>query len=337
MDHQPLVTVAIPNYNHEVFLKERIDSVLNQSFTDFEVLILDDCSSDDSQAVIASYQDHPKVTATLVNDHNSGSLFKQWEKAIAMAKGKYLWIAESDDLAHQDFLKVTVKALQDHSKAALVFTDSIVIDTNGVHGTKASETHKYLMSMRTAEVTMIPAKERTFDYIISDLIIWNASAVLFKIDALREVDRPQLKTFKNAGDLFTYLSLALKYDLVYLNKPLNYFRQHEQNTTQSNIRSGALHQDRLRIIASFFEELLVLEDAKRHLTLFLRRHFLTAVDHRLFTELKSLLSLYKRQDVISKPVYSKLLRYIWWSKFLSKTSHRYRTRIKQLLIQNSAH
>jgi glycosyltransferase involved in cell wall biosynthesis len=73
-----LVSVIIPNYNHSLYLKQRIDSVLNQTFQDFELIILDDCSSDSSKEIIEQYRQNPKVSQIIFNQINSGSVFKQW-------------------------------------------------------------------------------------------------------------------------------------------------------------------------------------------------------------------------------------------------------------------
>lgn len=101
----PLVSVIIPNYNYARYLDARIESVLNQTFTDFELILLDDVSTDDSLKVFDQYKDNPHVSCLVVNETNSGSPFKQWMKGILLAQGKYIWIAEADDLAESDFLE----------------------------------------------------------------------------------------------------------------------------------------------------------------------------------------------------------------------------------------
>ena len=126
--NSPLVSVIIPNYNHQSYLKKRIESVLTQSFTDFEVILLDDCSSDNSRAIIENYRTNPFVSSVVFNNQNSGSTFKQWEKGIRLAKGKYIWIAESDDFADTDFLLKTVSSLQENPNAVIAFTGSQMVD-----------------------------------------------------------------------------------------------------------------------------------------------------------------------------------------------------------------
>ena len=87
MTKEPLVSVIIPNYNHQEYLKQRIDSILNQSFQDFEIILLDDKSTDNSLDILKSYAKHEKVSHLIINEKNSGSPFKQWFKGINLAKG----------------------------------------------------------------------------------------------------------------------------------------------------------------------------------------------------------------------------------------------------------
>src|SRR5207244_11579699 len=108
----PKVTVVIPSYNHGRFLAARLDSVLNQTYRDFEVLFLDDASTDDSLDVFARYRDRAQVRST-VNKVNGGSVFRQWNRGVRAARGAYVWLAESDDVAEPTFLETLVPLLDD--------------------------------------------------------------------------------------------------------------------------------------------------------------------------------------------------------------------------------
>ncbi|MFM7595916.1 MAG: glycosyltransferase family 2 protein [Flavobacteriales bacterium] len=103
--YKTLVSVIIPNYNHAPFLKERIDSVLNQSYSHVEVILLDDCSSDNSREIIEEYRRNEKVKHIVYNQKNSGNTFIQWQKGVELALGEWVWIAESDDRAHPDLFQ----------------------------------------------------------------------------------------------------------------------------------------------------------------------------------------------------------------------------------------
>src|ERR1700738_1634065 len=108
----PRVSVIVPNYNHARFLRRRMESVLRQTYRDFEVILLDDCSTDESRSILSEYAGDPRVRLEF-NEKNSGSPFKQWNKGVALASGEYGWIAESDDYADERLLERLVAVL-DH-------------------------------------------------------------------------------------------------------------------------------------------------------------------------------------------------------------------------------
>ena len=126
------VSIIVPSYNHSMFLKGRLESIYNQTFNDFEVILLDDCSADDSKSILKEYANHPKTSYCVFNDKNSGSPFKQWGKGLALAKGEFVWIAESDDVAHPAFLTSTMSSAD--SNTSLIFTRSKIIDATGATG-----------------------------------------------------------------------------------------------------------------------------------------------------------------------------------------------------------
>lgn len=126
----PFFSVIIPNYNHAPYLHERIDSVLNQTFTDFEVILLDDKSQDDSRDILCSYQNNPHVAHIVLNDQNSGSTFKQWHKGFELSRGKYIWIAESDDFADVHFLQTAYDVIHKKENVTLVYFKSNIVDSN---------------------------------------------------------------------------------------------------------------------------------------------------------------------------------------------------------------
>ena len=80
------ISIIIPNYNHAKYLPQRLESVYNQTYQDFEVILLDDCSNDDSVAILNTYARHPKTSHVVFNDKNSGSTFKQWAKGYSTSK-----------------------------------------------------------------------------------------------------------------------------------------------------------------------------------------------------------------------------------------------------------
>ena len=113
-----LATIIITNYNKAPFLKESIDSALNQNFEDFDVLITDDGSTDESMNIINEYQNNPKTS--IIFKENEGVITTR-NRAINEAKGKYIVQLDGDDKLDVDFLKLTVPVLEKKEKVGIAY------------------------------------------------------------------------------------------------------------------------------------------------------------------------------------------------------------------------
>ncbi len=208
------VSVIVPNYNHALFLEERLTSIFNQTFQDFEVILLDDASTDNSVSILETYSQHPNFSKLIINENNSGSPFKQWKKGIELAKGKYIWIAESDDTCDLNFLEEQVKALQQYDIAVA----KTLILTEGLKSKEELHNHFY----KTYQTNRLES-EHFIDY----CPIGNVSAVLFK----KEVLNKALSTFSSysiIGDMVFYFENFKGHSIIYNKKTHNYFRRKKE-------------------------------------------------------------------------------------------------------------
>jgi glycosyltransferase involved in cell wall biosynthesis len=242
-----MISVIIPNYNHEPYLEQRIDSVLNQTYRDFEVIILDDCSTDNSREVIENYRWHEKVSQIVFNEQNSGSTFNQWEKGISLAKGEWIWIAESDDWCELNFLEeVTKDEVPSSTDIVISYCGSIVFSENRIIGyPKAKHFNRRLSGL---------------DFIREDLSkgnsINNASMCIFRKSAVP--DFQLIREYKFCGDWLFWIMLSEKGLIIYSGKCLNYFRKHGSDVSGNSYRSGIFHKE--------FLEILKYLERKNHIT-----------------------------------------------------------------------
>ncbi len=332
MSSFPSVSVIIPNYNHANFLEQRIESVLHQTYTNFDVIILDDYSTDESLDVINKYRQHPRVRTVIVNSVNSGSVFKQWVKGISNSEGKYLWIAESDDYAHETFLEETVKLAEKSEDIGLIFTDSYNVDQHADIKDKVSERHA-LLSPIEQDIYVFKDKAKAPNYFIDDMLILNASAVLFNLNIFKEaVDLKELEQFKNTGDQFAYISIFLKHKIIYLNKPFNYRRVHRNNTTAVNFLNGVIYRERIKIINYFYPVLRNFLSSKVSFNNYLRQNYIKVTDFRMFNEIEGLLRQFYSDGYISFQKYLYLKLYILVSRISPKQPpYKFRSKIKKVL------
>jgi glycosyltransferase involved in cell wall biosynthesis len=223
-----MVSVILPNYNHAPYLEERINSILCQSYQDFELIILDDCSTDNSKEIIEQYRTNIKVSCIVFNTNNSGSPFPQWKKGIELAKGKYIWIAESDDFAETDFLALLVPVLERNNELGLVFSGSNWVDDQGKIGQDLSVYHKSFCTKGQEEIKVSLMKFNS---------IQNVSAVLFRADALKRIDWNFTK-YKSCGDWILYVELLLKNDICFIADKLNNFRWFHTSVSSNAEKKG---------------------------------------------------------------------------------------------------
>ena len=218
-----LISVIIPNYNHENYLEARIQSILNQTYQDFEIIILDDCSTDNSRAVIEKYRDNKHVSRIIYNEQNSGSTFRQWEKGFELANGELIWIAESDDSCEDSFLFSIINAFE-NSNVVLSFSRSALIDSVGnrigLYPTQKNMNHSFCIS----------GSEFLSSYLIKRNIVVNASSAVFRKSIVNKIPKDYYE-LKGCGDWLFWIHVSELGWVYYENLPLNFFRYHGVNTT----------------------------------------------------------------------------------------------------------
>ena len=229
MSYEPLVSIIVPNYNYARYLDQRMESILSQTYQNFEVIILDDKSTDNSLEVIDKYRSHPKVAKVIINEVNSGSPFKQWERGINEASGDIIWIAESDDYCTPDFLE-TLVPLYVKSEAVLAFCHSELVDENGK---KLRENHQ--MKNVSSDFSM-DGKGFIQKYLAYSNEVQNASCAIFSKKASLEIDKHYMD-FKGAGDWFFWINIAEKGNVCFACETCNSYRLHS-NTTSKVVKSG---------------------------------------------------------------------------------------------------
>lgn len=241
----PTVSVIVPNYNHAPYLKQRIDSILQQTYQDFELILLDDNSSDGSRDIMEGYRSDPHVSHIVYNETNSGSAFRQWDKGIALAKGDWIWIAESDDYAEPTFLERLMTEVDKVPDCVLAYAATWWVDQQGAKLWKTPQSDKVNIYGGT-------------DYIRHKLAVSNSianvSESIFRRDKFRPSETCRYEHMRLCGDWFFYVLLAEQGSVVEVEEPLNYYRQH-----LSNISNDAEHHG-----LTFLEGANVLEYMIRH-------------------------------------------------------------------------
>lgn len=227
----PRVSVIVPNYNHAAYLERRLQTILKQTFQDFEIVILDDASTDGSRAVIERYRGHGKVAAIVYNKHNSGSTFVQWNKGIRLACGEYIWFAESDDYSDPAFLSTMVQVLDGHPTVGLGYCRSWWVDDSGQQLFELPRIVSGDRGREWADDFVLPGREMILRHMLGSNPIVNASAVVFRKRAYVGVGYAPTG-FRLAGDWIMWGRMLSSSDFAFVASSLNY-----QTTHGGSVRS----------------------------------------------------------------------------------------------------
>ncbi|MGH1541892.1 MAG: glycoside hydrolase family 99-like domain-containing protein [Arenicella sp.] len=228
---KPKVSIIVPAYNHSNYLRKRLNSIYSQTFQDFEVILLNDASTDDTQVIFEEYQHHAN-TRVYANDVNSESPFKQWSKGIHLAKSDIIWIAEDDDCCEDNFLEEMLPLLND-PEVKLAYCQSFAIDETGK--TQFSYMDYYQHEFDTFRRWQDPFQTSGDTEINQGLglinTIPNASAVLFRKFDIEAWEKKWLNS-KLAGDWAFYIHALHDGQVAFNPKHINYHRRHPQTMTQ---------------------------------------------------------------------------------------------------------
>lgn len=240
----PTVSVIVPNYNHAPFLNQRIDSILRQTYQDFELILLDDSSTDNSRNIMEQYRNNPHVSHIVYGESNSGSAFRQWDKGIALAKGEWIWVAESDDYAEPTFLERLLKEVDKVADCVLAYSATFWVDQQG---------NKLWETPHSDKVNIYSGTDFIRQKLAACNSIANVSECIFRRDKFRPPESYRYEHMRLCGDWFFYVLLAEQGSVVELEEPLSYYRQHSTNISGSAEQQGLTFLEGIDVLEYMIE------------------------------------------------------------------------------------
>lgn len=236
------ISIIVPNYNYKKYLPQRLTSLLEQTFNDYEIILLDDHSTDGSQEFLMDFANKHQVKHCIINPSNSGNPFVQWQKGIELAEGEYIWIAESDDYCNPNFLAELLPLLEANPNAAFAICGSHLIDGNNRPILRNFDT----WNKEDGKAYLYTSQEYLKHYLLWRCTSYNASMVLFKKSVYQQIHfDPSILRY--SGDWLFWIKMAEKGDVIVLHQRLNYFRRHSTSVT-AQVNGGAKQlRERLKI------------------------------------------------------------------------------------------
>ena len=247
--HTPLVSIIVPNYNHAPYLEKRLESIYSQTYRNYEVIMLDDCSRDDSREILTRYRESfPEKTKTVFNQKNSGSAFHQWNKGISLASGDLVWIAESDDWCTDNFLEVLIRYFNDEA-VMLAYCRSSLIDATGNKQIWSIEEYLSDINPELWKTEFIKTAHHIVNYAWAiKNIIPNVSSAVFRhpgqLELLKDDAWQQMRI---CGDWIFYLNIIRGGLVAYSPHATNFYRIHNSNTSISTYSNDSFYMEHERV------------------------------------------------------------------------------------------
>jgi len=219
--NDPLITVYITNYNYGNFLDKAIKSVLNQSYKKFELIIIDDGSTDNSKKILEKYNNNKKIIK-IIFQKNKGLLFSN-NVALKMSKGEYITRLDADDWLDQNFLQVMVNEIKKNRNIGMIFCNYYIVNKSG-----EIQDQFFRHNFKNVKLLDQPA---------------HGACSLINVKCLKNVGGYN-QNLRSQDGVDIWIKLILKFKVVNVNLPLFYYRQHGKNLTYNKIK---LYQSRDKV------------------------------------------------------------------------------------------
>jgi len=281
-NRRPLITVAIPTYNQPVFLQQAIESVLEQTYVDFELIIVDDCSTDHTESVVKSFSD---VRIRYYKTERNLRPPRSWNYAARLALGSYFTLLPHDDIWAKNFLYEMLKIIEYDKSVAFVQCNFHGININSIKINESSNLNDINFSNGI----------EALEWHIKNLRC-NPAALLFDLNKMRNEGFWREDYW---DDWALIIRLAYKHGFSYTSKVYSFVRSHEHNL--SNILAKEGRPGALYVIDQLFDIFSkTLPHTTQTLSVFMREIrflstsiFITSVKLALKGEIKKALNYYK--------------------------------------------
>lgn len=256
---KPHASVVVPNYNYEDYLPARLDTIFNQTFQDFELILLDDKSPDESVRVLQDYADRRPGTKLITNEDNSGSPFSQWIKGMRLAQSDLVWMAEADDTAEPNLLETLLPHFEDRNvflgycKSVPTRADgSIIGDYEDIYLNRIND------GRWSQSYTVTDHEEASLGLGRANCIPNASSMILRNFEPDVEFETTVTK-MKLCGDWLFYLRAMKGGKVAYNNAPLNYHRRHDKTVTHS-VQGSNKYFDEFALTRAYVNNNYILTD-----------------------------------------------------------------------------
>lgn len=238
-----LVSVVVASYNHAKYLQQRMDSLISQTYQNIEILVIDDCSPDNSVEILRQYESNPKVRL-IVREKNGGWVTVS-NQGVELSSGEFVIFANCDDACDPRMIERLVESINRNATVGIAFCRSVMIDeSNRVLGDDYAIREKSFRE-RCSVDTLLSGSEVS-RYLLHSCVIPNLSAALIRRECFERVGYLS-SDYKVCCDWDLFFRIAACFDFAYVAAPLNHFRQHKK-TIRSITKDRVVFDEYFRLL-----------------------------------------------------------------------------------------
>lgn len=223
-----LVSIIVTSYNHSEYLEQRLTSLLNQTYKNIEIIVIDDCSTDDSLDVLTKFEQFSNIMIHALKKNQGYAA--ACNIGVGFSRGEFIMFAECDDFNEPTHVEILLEALHFNQSAGIVFCRSNMVDSHGKRFGSDFDYREAEFQKLCKTDTLIP-QERAQRFFLIACVIPNMSAALIRKRYYQAV-RGLSSGYKACADWDFWCRMSRHCDLYYIEKSLNNFRRHE-NSVQS--------------------------------------------------------------------------------------------------------
>ena len=235
----PVLSVTVTNYNYAPYLRQNVESILNQTYDDFELVIIDNASTDGSAELIHELASHDRRVRPIIHPENEGMLFS-YREAAATSRGKYRVHVEADDwVIDPKAFELQVTLLEEHPAVSFCYPAMTMVDSNG----------DVVLVAHAHDGDAILPGEQAIESLLN--LKFTHSGLMIRQDAYHATEGYQAG-FPHTADTMLAIRLCEVGELGYLDRSLYAFRQHGSNLHRRD-ESELLETEYLPMIAAAFD------------------------------------------------------------------------------------
>ena len=243
----PKVSIVLPSYNYARYLDERIQSLLDQTYKDFELIIVDDASTDNSIEVIQKYETDPRVITKFFSK-NSGLPYKRWNDGAEMASGDYILFAGADDSCALTMLEKLVEKLDANANVGIAYCQSMEMDSES-QLVRSMKKYSDTLDKKRWSQDYVDKGTNECQYLAIKNIIPNASAAMIRRQVFNQLGGFD-ENLKLVADWTLWSKIMMVSDVAFVAEPLNYFRCHSGTVRSKMMKVGSHTEEIYGVIST---------------------------------------------------------------------------------------